>query len=41
MRDAATYQRKNGAVYKCFAIVLEYCAGGELFDFVCDTGKFS
>lgn len=27
--------------YNCFAIVLEYVGGGELFDFVAETGKFS
>jgi serine/threonine protein kinase len=41
VRDNATYKSKDGSTFTCFAIVLEYCAGGELFDFVCDTGKFS
>lgn len=27
--------------YQCFAIVLEYVGGGELFDFIALGGKFS
>ena len=41
VRDKAIYKKKDGSQYNCFAIILEYCSGGELFDFVCDSGKFS
>jgi serine/threonine protein kinase len=41
VRQNALYTRKNGLSYRCFAIVLEYAAGGELFDFVAETGRFS
>ena len=41
VRDNATYKKKDESTYNCFAIVLEYVGGGELFDFVADTGKFS
>ena len=40
VREAAIYTRKDETFYKCFAIVLEYCGGGMLFDFVCDTRNF-
>lgn len=29
-----TYTKKNGDTYKALGIVLEYCAGGELFEYV-------
>jgi serine/threonine protein kinase len=39
---------RQNAVYRCgqvqnvcFAIVLEYAGGGELFDYVAETGRFS
>jgi len=41
VRENATYKKQNETTYKCFAIVLEYVGGGELFDFIADTGKFS
>lgn len=41
VRENATYKKKNEVTYNCFAIVLEYVGGGQLFDFVADTGKFS
>lgn len=41
VRQNALYTRKIGLSYRCFAIVLEYAAGGELFDFVAETGRFS
>jgi serine/threonine protein kinase len=34
-------KRPNQNGENCFAIVLEYAGGGELFDFVAETGKFS
>ena len=41
VRENAVYKKKNEVTYNCFAIVLEYVGGGELFDFVAETGKFS
>lgn len=41
VRENATYKDENEATSSCFAIVLEYVGGGELFDFVAETGKFS
>ena len=41
VRENATYKRKDETSYQCFAIVLEYIGGGELFDFIAETGKFS
>ncbi len=41
VRQNALYARKIGLSYRCFAIILEYAAGGELFDFVAETGRFS
>lgn len=37
----AIYKRSDGKSSKCYAIVLEYADGGELFDYIADTGKFS
>lgn len=41
VRDSATYKKKTGETYQCFAIVLEYAGGGELFDFIALGGRFS
>lgn len=41
VRENATYKKKDETAYSCLAIVLEYVGGGELFDFVAETGKFS
>lgn len=41
VRENALYKRKDETTYHCFAIVLEFVGGGELFDFIADTGKFS
>lgn len=41
VRENATYKRKDETTYSCFAIILEYVGGGELFDFIAETGKFS
>lgn len=41
VRENATYKKKDQSTYGCFAIVLEYVGGGELFDFIAETGKFS
>ena len=41
VRENATYKDENETTSSCFAIVLEYVGGGELFDFVAETGKFS
>ena len=36
-----TYRKKNGTTYTTIAVVLELAAGGELFEFINDSGKFS
>lgn len=41
VRENATYKRKDETTFHCFAIILEYVDGGELFDFIAETGKFS
>jgi len=35
------YVKKNGASYKVVAIVMELVSGGEVFDYVKITGRFS
>lgn len=40
VRENATYKEKDESTSKCFAIILEYVGGGELFDFIAETGKF-
>ena len=39
--EEAKYTKKNGQSYNAMCIVLEYCANGELFDYVANSGKFS
>lgn len=41
VRENATYKRRDETTYPCFAIILEFVGGGELFDFIAETGKFS
>lgn len=41
VRENATYKNEDETTSNCFAIVLEFVGGGELFDFVAETGKFS
>jgi hypothetical protein len=41
VRENAIYKNEDETTYGCLAIVLEYVGGGELFDFVAETGKFS
>jgi serine/threonine protein kinase len=41
VRENAVYKKKDETTYQCYAIILEYVSGGELFDFIADTGKFS
>ena len=41
VRENATYKRKDESTFQCFAIILEYIGGGELFDFIAETGRFS
>ena len=41
VREDATYKRRDQTTFKCFVIILEYVGGGELFDFIAETGKFS
>lgn len=37
----AEYKRPNGSKIKVFYIALELVSGGELFDFIAETGRFS
>lgn len=39
--ESVDYVKKNGAMYKAVAIAMELAPGGELFEFVADSGKFS
>lgn len=41
VRENAVYKKPDETTYNCFAIVLEYVGGGELFDFIAETDKFS
>lgn len=34
VRENAVYKNKDETTYTCFAIILEYVGGGELFDFI-------
>lgn len=39
--DDAEYKRPNGSKLKVFYLALELVSGGELFDFIAETGNFS
>lgn len=39
--ETAEYVKKNGQSYKAVAIVMELVPGGELFEYVADSGRFS
>ena len=39
--DDAEYKRPNGSKIKVFYLALELVRGGELFDFIAETGRFS
>jgi len=39
--EVAEYHKKNGKSYKALAIVMVLVPGGELFEYVADTGRFS
>ena len=39
--DNAKFYKKNGEVDKVLYIVTELATGGELFDYVATTGRFS
>ena len=41
VREHALFRPVGGDPYTCFAIIMEYAGGGELFDYVAETGKFS
>ena len=41
VKEKALNKKPNEPALSCFAIVLEYARGGELFDFVAETGKFA
>lgn len=34
VRENSTYKREDESTFDCFAIILEYIGGGELFDFI-------
>lgn len=38
---AGEYIKRNGQVKKVYYIVLEYAQGGELFEYVANTDRFS
>lgn len=40
-QENADYVKKNGQSYKAVAIVMELVPGGELFEYVADSGRFS
>jgi serine/threonine protein kinase len=40
-QESADYVKKNGQSYKAVAIVMELVPGGELFEYVADSGRFS
>jgi serine/threonine protein kinase len=37
----SVYVKKSRATYQTVSIVLEYAGGGELFEYVAQTGRFS
>lgn len=39
--DDAEYKRPNGSKLKVFYLALELVSGGELFDFIAETGRFT
>jgi serine/threonine protein kinase len=39
--ESVDYIKKNSQTYKCVAIVMELVPGGELFEYVADSGRFS
>lgn len=41
VRENALYKKPDGSNYHCFAIIMEYVEGGELFDFIALGGRFS
>ena len=41
VRENAVFKKPNGESYNCFAIIIEYIEGGELFDYIAIAGKFS
>jgi len=40
VKESVDYVKKNGQSYKVMAIILEYAGGGELFEYVSQTGRF-
>jgi len=39
--ESGDYVKKNGKSYKALGIVMELVPGGELFEYVADTGRFA
>jgi len=39
--ESGDYTKKNGNTYKAVGIVMELVPGGELFEYVADTGRFA
>lgn len=40
-KESTNYVKKNGQTKKVMAIIMEYINGGELFEYVANTGRFS
>jgi len=40
VKESIDYVKKSGQTYKVMAIILEYAGGGELFEYVANTGRF-
>lgn len=41
VKESTDYIKKNGQTKKVMAIIMEYINGGELFEYVANTGRFS
>ena len=39
--ENATYKKRNGTTYPVIVVVLELAKGGELFDFISESGRFN
>lgn len=40
VREKATYTTKYGQKYNCFCIIIEYSGGGDLFEYIAQSGPF-
>jgi len=41
IQESAKYIKKNGTSYDVIAIILELVPGGDLFEYIANTGRFS